>query len=254
MLSGLAKCGHCGKALVGQDAKGGQFHYYICGTINKKGSGACQANYLNRDKFEQLVITRIKEHILTYENLRELARLVNEEMDSVAGEYRSRLMSVIDEYDTVSRRLDKLYDTLETSTTLSLQDLSPRIQALRQRQEQLQSTRWELEILLADRRVELADSETVRAYVEDLQNLLGGSSITERKSFVRSFVKEVRVTGDQVTIDYTMPLSRGMISENVAAVPPIVHDGGAFGTLPELLFEKKQLVPALQQLLVAAHT
>jgi hypothetical protein len=28
-------------------------------------------------------------------------------------------------------------------------------------------------------------------------------------------------------------------------------DGGPFGTVPELLFEKKQLIPALQQLIIA---
>ena len=27
LLSGLVKCGYCGKALIGQDAKGGRFHY-----------------------------------------------------------------------------------------------------------------------------------------------------------------------------------------------------------------------------------
>ena len=29
LLSGLAKCGYCGKALVGQDAKSGRFSYYV---------------------------------------------------------------------------------------------------------------------------------------------------------------------------------------------------------------------------------
>ena len=38
LLSGLAKCGYCGKALVGQDAKGGKFKYYVCGTLLKKGA------------------------------------------------------------------------------------------------------------------------------------------------------------------------------------------------------------------------
>jgi hypothetical protein len=34
-------------------------------------------------------------------------------------------------------------------------------------------------------------------------------------------------------------------------VLPFVHDGGPFGTVPELLFEKKGLIPALLQMLVA---
>ena len=48
--------------------------------------------------------------------------------------------------------------------------------------------------------------ETVTHYVDDLRNLLEESSLTERKSFIRSFVKEVKVTGDEVLLTYTMPL------------------------------------------------
>ena len=52
LLSGLARCGHCGKALVRQDAKGGQFSYYVCGTLFKKGSGSYSSHYINSQKFE----------------------------------------------------------------------------------------------------------------------------------------------------------------------------------------------------------
>lgn len=225
LLSGLAKCGHCGRALVGQDAKGGQFHYYVCGTTLKKGGGSCPAAYLNRDKFEQLIISRIKEHILTYENLKELARLVNEEMDATAGQYWERLNAVTAELASVSRRLERLYDALEMGT-LTIEDLSPRIQAPRQRQEQLQTAIWELETLLSDRRVELADVDTIKSYIEDLRNLLSQSSLAEKKSFVKSFVREVKVTGSEVTVNYTMPLLAGTVSEELAPVPHIVHNGG----------------------------
>jgi len=30
--SGIARCGYRGKALIGQEAKGGRFNYYVCGT------------------------------------------------------------------------------------------------------------------------------------------------------------------------------------------------------------------------------
>ena len=38
LLSGLLKCGVCGKPYTGQGAKSGQFSYYICGTLYKEGS------------------------------------------------------------------------------------------------------------------------------------------------------------------------------------------------------------------------
>ncbi len=225
LLSGLARCGCCGKALVGQDAKSGQFTYYVCGTLLKKGASSCPTRYLNSQQFERLVMDKIKEHVLTTENLTKLVDLVNEEMDSLAVEYRHHLDSIINEIADVDRRLERLYDALETGK-IQLADLAPRIQQLRQRQEQLQSTRWGLEQQLSDRRVELADVETVACCISDLRNLLNESSLSERKSFVRSFVKEVKVTGDEVLLTYTMPMLPKGITEEKLPVLSIVHDGG----------------------------
>ena len=125
----------------------------------------------------------------------------------------------------MNQRLERLYDALETGS-LQLADLAPRIQRLRQRQEQLNAARLEPENLLPDRRVELADMETVKSYVEDLRNLLEDSSLAERKSFIKSFVREVRVTGTEVLLSYNIPLSAGAASQEILVVPPIVHDGG----------------------------
>jgi len=226
LLSGLAKCGYCGKALVGQDAKGGRFHYYVCGTLLKKGAGSCSAPYISSQKFENLVIDRIKEHILTYDNLKELVSMVNEEMDAAASDYQERLKVVSVEITGVNQRLERLFDALETGS-LRLADLAPRIKRLREHQEQLHMTKLELENLLSDKKVELADTETVKNYVVDLHNLLEESTLVERKSFIKSFVKEVRVTGTEALMTYTIPMPPKQLSQETLVVPPIVHYGGA---------------------------
>jgi uncharacterized protein involved in exopolysaccharide biosynthesis len=77
------------------------------------------------------VIDKIKERILTDENLRELVRLVDERMDAAVSENRQRLETVLAEIADVQRRLGRLHDALETGK-LSLNELAPRIQALRQ--------------------------------------------------------------------------------------------------------------------------
>jgi DNA invertase Pin-like site-specific DNA recombinase len=227
LLSGLARCGHCGKALVCQDAKSGQFSYYICNTLLKQGAGTCPTPYLNSRKFEKVVIDKIKERILTEENLRELVRLVNEEMDAQASETRQRLEAVTAEIADVHRRLGRLYDALETGK-LTLNDLAPRIQALRHREDQLQAARLDLEQLLTERRIELADEKMVRSYVENLREVLTNSSIPEQKAFIRSFVKEVRVTGKEVVLTYTIPLPPEGSLQETAAVLDTVHYGGPF--------------------------
>ena len=229
LLSGLARCGHCGKALIGVDAKSGQFSYYVCGTLLKKGAGSCSAHYLNSTKFEGLVIDKIKEHILTTENLARLVNLVNEEMDSTSKSYRDELNAVSDETINISHRLERLYDAIETGK-IGLDDLAPRIHELRDRQEKVQARRAQIESLLSDRRVELASPEIVSYYINDLRNLLNNSSLSERKAFIRSFVKEVKVTGDNVLLTYTMPLTPGGISEEKIGVLSTVQYSGRYWT------------------------
>ena len=225
LLSGLAKCGHCGRALVGQGAKGGQFTYYVCGTLLKKGPRSCQAHYLNSGKFEAIVISKIKEHILTTENLTDLVRLVNEELDAVSVEHGDRLQAVNAQIEDTNRRIERLYDAIETGK-VRLEDISPRIQQHRGRLKQLQVTKWELEVALSQRHMEIADEKTVKRYVEELKELLSNSPLIDRRSFVKSFVKEVKVTGNEVLLTYTMPMpTDGVIQEGITVLD-IVQYGG----------------------------
>ena len=146
-------------------------------------------------------------------------------MDAAASEYQERLRVVSVEIAGVNQRLERLYDALETGS-LQLADLAHRIKHLRERQEQLHVTKLELENLLSNRKVELADPETVKNYVVDLHKLLEESTLVERKSFVKSFVKEVKVTGAEVLMTYTIPMPPKQLSQETLVVPPIVHYGG----------------------------
>jgi site-specific DNA recombinase len=196
LLSGIAFCGYCGKALIGKYAKSGEFAYYVCGTLDKKGSKSCPAKYLNKDKFESQVIKQIKERILTRENLIDIVHLVNEEMHSATQSRQNELVSLSSAIEDINHRLERLYDAIETGK-LNLDDMVVRIRDLQQHQQVLHTKRIEIESQMSDRKVELADLETISYYVDDLHDLLKQGSLTERRAFIRSFIKEVRVTGNE---------------------------------------------------------
>ncbi len=61
LLSGLVKCKACGRALSGQDAKSGQFSYYVCQSIMKRGKNACVTPRLNARRFEQMIVDNMDE-------------------------------------------------------------------------------------------------------------------------------------------------------------------------------------------------
>ena len=72
LLSGLVKCHRCNRALSGQDAKSGQFAYYVCQSLIKRGSGACDSPRLNARRFEELVVGKIDDR----QSIRKIAVLV----------------------------------------------------------------------------------------------------------------------------------------------------------------------------------
>ena len=72
LLSGLVKCKACNRALSGQDAKSGQFSYYVCQSIMKHGKDACETPRLNARRFEELVVGKIRSNVLTDSNIRAL--------------------------------------------------------------------------------------------------------------------------------------------------------------------------------------
>ena len=205
LLSGLVKCGHCGKALVSQEAKGGKFSYYVCDTLLKKGAGSCEARYYSSRKLETVVIETLKDHVLNKESLKDLVDRVNDSMGNETSSYHDELATVLNEITNTSGRLDRLCDALETGK-VNLEDLAPRIKDLRFQQEQLQNRRYELECHLSDRKVELADLKRVTAYVDDIRKTLDAGTLSERKAFIRSFVKSIKVKGDDAQMSYTMPI------------------------------------------------
>ena len=241
LLSGLVRCRACNRALSGQDAKSGRFAYYVCQSIMKRGKDACETPRLNARRFEEMVVGKIRENVLTESNIRDLVKLVDEEMDGIAHEQRQRLETVESELVDVKRRLERLYDLAET-TDLNIDDFKPRIRDHRERQEKLETAAAEARAMLSQRREVLDDVETIAAYAQDMSVFLNKSELTERRAFIESFVKEIVVQPGNALVRYTIPMPQdppigGMDAEEVALHAPVlstVKSGGAQWIVIEL--------------------
>ena len=192
LLSGLVKCETCGKALTASEAKSGKYTYYVCHSLLKKGKGTCKTPRLNARSFEKLIVEQIRENVLTEGNIRDLVKLVDEEMDGVAREQRLRPKSIEDELEEVKRRLGRIWQVLET-TDIEMADAEDRIREHRERKEKLEVAAEEARAMLLERRVPLDKVETISAYAKELSEVLRTSEITETRAFIQSFVKEIDV-------------------------------------------------------------
>ena len=205
LLSGLVMCEACGRALTAAEAKSGRYTYYVCQSLLKRGRDACTTPRLNAKRFEATIIDQIRDHILTESNIRDLVRLLDEEMDGVAREQRLRLEAIEDELVEVRRRLGRVWQVIET-TDVEMADASDRIRAHRERQQRLELAAEDARALLAERRVMLDSADTIAAFAREMSEFLTTSELTESKAFVRSFVKTIRVKPGRATIHYTIPM------------------------------------------------
>ena len=204
LLSGIAKCETCGKAMTAAEAKSGKYTYYICHSLLKRGKGTCKTPRLNAKSFEKLIVNEIRENVLTESNIRDLVKLLDEEMDGVAHEQRERLETIEGELEDVKKRLGRIWNFIETSDT-EMADASDRIREHRERKETLEIAAEEARALLKERRQLLDSADTIATFAEEMSDFLKTSELTETRAFVHSFVKEVVVKPGRAAIVYSIP-------------------------------------------------
>ena len=205
LLSGLVKCHKCNRALSGQDAKSGQFSYYVCQSIMKRGKDACDTPRLNARRFEEMVVGKIRSNVLTDGNIRALVKVVDEQMDGVAREQRKRLETIEDELEDVKRKLSRIWHFVET-TDIDMADASDRIKEHRERQQRLEDAAADARAILSQRRAVLDDVNTIAAYAQDMSEFLNESELTERRAFIETFVKVFVVMPGDALLRYTIPM------------------------------------------------
>jgi len=61
-----------------------------------------------------------------------------------------------------------------------------------------------------------------------MRRVLDESELTEKKAFIRSFVKMIRIAGQQAFLTYTTPIN-GLMEEKIGVLP-VVKYGGQYWT------------------------
>ena len=218
LLSGLLKCK---TPLIGRFAQSSKYSYYVCQSNIKIGKDACKTPTLNARRFEELVVAKIRSDILAEDGIRDLVKAVDEEMGGMAREQRKRLRTIEDELQDVKRQLDRIWRYIATSDTV-MADASTHIKELRDRQERLEDAAEDARAMLSQRLKVLDDVNTITAYAKEMSDFLIESEPTERRAFIKSFVKEIVVTPGDAFLRYTIPISQ-------STPKTAVFMGGRFG-------------------------
>ena len=207
MFSGLVRCYRCKRALSGQDSKSGKFHYYVCQSLMKRGSGGGDTPRLNARRFEELIVGRIQSGILTEGIIDDLTKALAHELDGVIREQKGELETIESEIKDARRRMDRLWRIIETSDDVPA-DTDLRIKTTSERRRRLEASKEEASAILSQRRAVRNDVEAIVARAQDMTEFLKRSELHERRAFAETFVKEIVVMPGKVVVRYNIPISQ----------------------------------------------
>ena len=180
------------------------------------------------------MIDRIRDNILTEENLTELVRLTAREVRQNGRKSKARRTQTDKQLSALRKRLSRLYDYLEAGK-VDTDDISPRIKEIKGEISDLEAQRVEADRQMEALTVGIIDESEVKAQARDLRNLLSKGSIIEQKSFLKTFIQKVSVNRSKVTIDYTLDIARKGMPPLMREVLPLIQNGSP-GCHPEAWF------------------
>jgi site-specific DNA recombinase len=184
-------------------AKSGQFLYYECGQHHKKGKDICNSRLISKIKLESFILEKLKEDLLTEDNIKELVGLTNDEIKTNSSLYDKQLSQLDLESAQTEKRLNKLYSALETGK-IEIEDLAPRIKQVRVQIKELQDKKSELIDKMENKNIPIINSNEVKGYVKSLNNLLRSPSFLEQKAFLRTIIKSIKVNEPEIEVEYRL--------------------------------------------------
>lgn len=118
LLTGLLRCPTCGAKMVGwhTSRSGRLFRYYKCGAFNSQGKAVCRGNYVNADKAEHEVLSRLSRTLPYQEFIAELVSGINAEMLNNTEPLQVEHADVERQIATIRQKSRRLLEALEDGT------------------------------------------------------------------------------------------------------------------------------------------
>ncbi len=222
LLAGVARCGHCGSALIKNSGKSGAYTYYSCSRKQKVGPKACQGVRIRMDKLDGIVVNEVTKRVLEPQRLTEMLQdYVKASSDREQGDRGliSKLRREQSEAEAGIRRLLELVEKgLMHAEDAELRD---RLVTLKLQRDELAK-----EISDVQKRISSGEPQITPEKVNKVALLLrdklhyGPSEL--RQAYARLVMEEVAVTGEEIRISGSKSILARCATDGPEASTPAV--------------------------------
>ncbi|HXB65595.1 MAG TPA: recombinase family protein [Solirubrobacteraceae bacterium] len=194
LLSGVVRCGHCGRAYIGMSArgKGGTYHYYACTARQKYGPKACQGERVSREKLETAVLRQLtgiyRDGPLIHDALGAAQEQALRERPALDEQRRS----ITAEITRVERSTERYFEAFEQGR-LSPERCEQRVARLNARLDDLRAQQAELADDGTDETAHAPTAADLAATADQLEGVIADGEPEQAKALLRILIAELRV-------------------------------------------------------------
>jgi site-specific DNA recombinase len=194
LLSGVLRCGRCGKAYVGMSARGngGHYHYYACTGRQKYGPKACDNQRLPREKLEQAVITQLTRLYRDSDLIEDVLANAQHEAAQRQPEIEQQLAAIDAEITRNEQALERYYEAFEQGK-LTAERCQARLARLHTRLDDLHAQHAELSISTPHAAAQAPTAAELANVADQLETLLTNGEPQKAKALIRELVAELTV-------------------------------------------------------------
>ena len=195
LLSGVIRCGHCGRAYIGMSAhgKGGTYHYYACTARQKYGPKACRGERIPREKLETAVLHQLTGIYRDGPFINNALAAAREQAQREQPALDEQRHAITNEITRTERATERYFEAFEQGR-LSPERCEQRVARLHARLEDLHAQQAEL----ADNDPDDAHAPTpadLAATATALEAVIADGEPEQAKALLRILIAELRVNG-----------------------------------------------------------
>lgn len=211
LLTGLAKCAHCGGGFVLETGKGGHYKYYRCSTRLYKGVDKCDAPTIPLEELDAAVLNVIAEKVLQPDRILAMLEQLREQIAKLQAPDREREKLIQRQMALATEQINTWYALVEEGKAEMHESLRERLTAAQRRIDQMTS-----ELLEISRRRQLPLKQfgetQVQGFAEAIRTEVLAPGSKFAKGYLRALVSEIRISAAGATMKGSNADMAGAIS------------------------------------------
>ncbi len=199
LLTGLIKCGNCGRGMTVATGKSGKYKYYACATKLKNGVSLCDSKWVSKPNLELEVEELILKQVITKDFILDIIDDIKVMLTSKHTQSESELLKLCRKLKSIQQKLENSYEQIAAKESLIDDSYADYLTGLQHQRAELQE---KIDMIKAQGNLPIRKfgDKQIEVFVKVMRRLFREQDDEAKKILYLSLLQEVRVFPDKLIL------------------------------------------------------